>query len=457
MDKGVVPRYKFITDPVFKGISKLWAIKSHYQETVNEFVFMSSESSTFAFKMGEYLLTDVTSIMSIDKNIPTRTVYNLKNSGFLVVVTPRKISVADLSKIDSADYEFVRSEYQNIKENWDLVCHHDLHLFCFSQEANVLSVFLVKNRPRDLNIVVLMQEIDVSSLGIVNNEISCLLAYSSDSVIYIFMASISGHIYRISFDLSFNLIGKDSSYVGEVVEDMSFSKTEPSAGLYAGTRTGELILINFDPSAVMKIDKLSSAPLKLSQLCNNTLLAYNYNSSILIGENRKECIRRKIANWNCDCAIEFVYRFAESYVVGIKEDSLFIMSIPPLSENTLSKRTLFQDTKISAFLFLCSRKWILGFFNFQDKKNYLALFDANGSEICSLEQGTDEIIGILLVDDANQVFLTASTTKDQFQSKINLVNIYSSKLEARNEYICSGSIENIKVSGRYNQIVFVFL
>ena len=54
MDKGVVPRYKFITDPVFKGISKLWAIKSHYQETVNEFVFMSSESSTFAFKMGEY-------------------------------------------------------------------------------------------------------------------------------------------------------------------------------------------------------------------------------------------------------------------------------------------------------------------------------------------------------------------------------------------------------------------
>lgn len=448
LDKGVVPRYKFVTDPIFKGISKLWAIKCHYQETIHDFVFMSSENSTLAFKMGEYLLTDVTNVLNLDKKISTKSVYNLKNSGFLVLVTPRKITIADLSKVDSADNEFTKFEYENSKENWDLVCHHDLFLFCFSQRSNLLSVFSIKNRPRDLNLVVLIQEIDISTFGVVDTEISCILAQSSDSGINIYMSSITGHIYRISLDFSCNLIRRDVIYVSEIIEDMLFTKSEFSSEIYAGTRLGVLLLVNFDSSIVTRIEKLSSSPIKLSQLCNNTLLAYGHDSSTLIGENYKECIRRKVANWHCDCAIEFVYRFAESYVVGIKEDSFFIMSIPSLSENILSKRTLFHNAKISAFLVLSSCKWIIGYTNSQEKKNYATLFDSNGSEISSLDQGSDEIIRILSVNDSSEIVLIASVTKDQLQSKFNLVNIEASKFEAKNEYICSGSITNVKISGR---------
>lgn len=448
LDKGVVPRYKFITDPIFKGISNLWAIKSHYQETIDEFVFMSSESSTNVFKMGDSLLTDVTSIMNIDKNTPTKLVYNLKNSGFIVRVTPGKITVADLSKVDSADHEFIKFEYKNIRDNWDLVYHHDLYLFCFSQETKVFSIFLMKNRPRDFNIVALVKEFDINSFGISNTEISCLLASSSDSGIVIVMASISGHVYRISLDLSYNFLRSESIFIGEIVEDMLFPKAESSSEVYLGTRSGNFVLIDFNTSVLMRIEKLSPAPVKLSQLCNKTLLAYNHDSSILIGENQKECIRRSIANWSCDCAIEFVYKFAESYVVGIKEDSLFIMSIPPLSENSLSKRTLFNSAKISAFLFNNSKKWILGSYTFQDKKNYVTLFDSSGSEVSSMEQGADEIVGILPFDDANQMVLIVSVTKDRSQSKINMINT-DSKLEAKNEYICSGSIEKVKFSERY--------
>ena len=310
----------------------------------------------------------------------------------------------------------------------------------------------MKNRPRDLTFVVPVKEIDITSLGFITAEISCIIANSSEFDIYLFMASISGHIYRIYFDSSCNLIRRDSLFIGEVIEDMSISKSEDTSELYAGTRSGNLLLANLDSSTVIRIEQLSFSPIKLTLLSNQTLMAYGHDSSTLVGENFKECFRQKIANWNCDCAIEFVYRFAESYIVGIKEDSLFIMSIPSLSENTLSKRTLFHNARISAFLSLMSCKWLLGFLNSQDKKNYLTLYDSNGTEISSLEYGSEEIIRILPVNDTNQIVLVVSITKDQFQSKLNFVNIDSSKLEAKNEYICTGSIKNVKISGRYDQI-----
>ena len=85
----------------------------------------------------------------------------------------------------------------------------------------------MKNRPRDFNIVALVKEFDINSFGISNTEISCLLASSSDSGIVIVMASISGHVYRISLDLSYNFLRSESIFIGEIVEDMLFPKRNP--------------------------------------------------------------------------------------------------------------------------------------------------------------------------------------------------------------------------------------
>lgn len=440
-----------MTDPSFRGISKLWVIKSHFQDSFHEYLVLSSNFSTFVMRIEDYLVTDVTNIMGIDKNSATLLAFNLKNSGFFFHVSSENIIVGDTTKIDSPDCHFIKFQYSNTKNRWDMACTHDFCLFCLSKSSNCISIFNIKSRSRDTELIVPVTEIFIQDIDIISDEITTFSAYVLENEFFMSLATISGKLYCFRLDSSFQILKKQSIQLGTIIETITFSLNNSSLEVYAGSRNGYLFLVNFGTLRISQIAQLSSAPLKICRFSNNALMAFNFDSSILICEYSDKCIRRKILNWDSELAEELIYRTGERFIVGIKEDSLFLMSMPPLSENVLSKRNIFQNGKISCFLLLDSGSWILGYSNVNDRKSYLKFFDKTGSEITSVEQGTDNIIRIICLDKTRSIVIVALTTKDNSQSKIQLFDLSSHKFEAINEYVCEGAVRNVKVSDRYLQ------
>ena len=453
LNEGIIPNLKLITDSIFRGVSKLWVIKRHHQDLCHEYLVMSSENSTLVFKLEEYTLVDVTNILNIDRNVSTKTAFNLKNSSYFVNVTAKNVIVLDLSKIDSVDCEIVKFEFNNIEDPWDLAYHHEFHLFCFSQKTKTIDIFQLKSRARDANLVAPIGKIAIKNLGIPEHEFTSFIGRVSDTEFEIVLASVTGYIYQFVTDLSFNIKAKSIIDVGETVESMEAIKTESLLELYAGTRYGALIHVNFKNLSFSKIDQVGNSPIKLLKLLNNTLMAHCHGASILIREDSKECIKRRIINWGSETAVELVYGLGKTFVAGIKDDNLVLMTVPLVSENTMSKRVLFYNSKFTAFLVIKTGKWLIGCTNVQEKKNYLKLFDCNGIETNSIDWGSDEIISLLPIDFHQKSVVVVSVTRDKLRSKMEIIDIESIKIETRSEYVFEGVINKIKISGRYKSII----
>lgn len=385
--------------------------------------------------------------MNIDRNISTKAAFNMKNSGYFVHVTANKVTVLDLSKIDSAGSGFIRFEYVNYENDWEIVCNHDQFMFCLSRTSKSIKVLLLKHKPRDVDLVVPITDIMIEDLRI-ESEISSIHVQVSESHVYVYLASISGHLHRVCFDFSFNMIGYNSIIIGSPIESMETLNNGTFSKIYAGTRSGALYLVDFSELSLFKIEQLSSAPVKIAKLINNTMMSYSFDSSSLLKEGEKECIKRKIVNWASDTAVELIYRLGKVYIAGIKDDTLFFMTIPPISKNSLSKQALISGSKISSFLAFDSGKWLLSYSNPIDKKSLLRHCDSNGSELFSIDQGFNETICILPIDDFQNTFLIASTSRDKLQSKFELVSLEANKLETRNEYIFEGAISKVKLDDR---------
>ena len=453
LNEGIIPNLKLITDSIFRGVSKLWVIKRHHQDLCDEYLIMSSENSTLVFKLEEYTLVDVTNILNIDRNVSTKTAFNLKNSSYFVNVTAKNVIVLDLSKIDSVDCEIVKFEFNNIEDPWDLAYHHEFHLFCFSQKTKTIDIFQLRSRARDANLVATIGKIAIENLGIAEHEFTSFIGRVSDTEFEIVLASVTGYIYQFVTNLSFNIKAKSIIDIGETVESMEAIKTESLLELYAGTRYGALLHVNFKNLSFSKIDQVGNSPIKLLKLLNNTLMAHCHGASILIREDSKECIKRRIINWGSETAVELVYGLGKTFVAGIKDDNLVLMTVPLVSENTMSKRVLFYNSKFTAFLVIKTGKWLIGCTNVQEKKNYLKLFDCNGIETNSIDWGSDEIISLLPIDFHQKSVVVVSVTRDKLRSKMEIIDIESIKIETRSEYVFEGVINKIKISGRYKSII----
>lgn len=448
LNRGIIPNLKLITDSVFRGISKLWVMKRHHQDLCHEYLVMSSENSTLVFKLEDYVLSDVTNILNIDRNTSTKAVFNLKNSSCAVHVTAKTILILDLSKIDSVGCEVIKFQFNNYKGPWDLVYHHEFYLFCFSQRTNTIDIFQLKNRTRDANLVAPFGTISLETLGIYEQEFTSFIGKISDREFEIVLSSVSGYVHQFIFDLELNIKSKSAVNIGKTCESIENIKIDSSMEIYIGTRSGELFQVCFKNLSVSKIEQIGNSPIKLLKLFNNTLMAYSHDSSILLRQDSKECIKRQIGNWGCEAAVELVYGFGKTYIAGIKDESLYLIYVPVVSENTLSKRPLFSDSSFSAFLYSKTGKWLLACTNIQEKKNFVKLFDSNGTENSSIDRGSDEIMQFLSIDSLQNTFIIVSITRDRLRSKIEMIDIESLRIETISEYICDGPINKIKISGR---------
>lgn len=455
LTEGVNTRQKYVSDAIFRGITKIWALKNHHLDHCHKYLVLSSESVTLAFNIEDSSLTDVTSLLSVDRNMGTKCFFNLHASSFALHATKERIKVIDLSKIDSANDELVKFEYKNLKEPWDLVVSHNFHLFCVSQLSRSITGFRLKNRPRDVELISPINELSFTDLGIQFDEISVLAISAFDDFINLFICTISGNILKISLDSVCNILSKESIRIGSIVESIEVFRIASDCEIcFLGTRSGELLKITFENNSNFEIETeiVDILPIKLMTCKNDSILAYSCNSAILLTELTKNCIKQKVLDWKCEIAIELIHKPGESYISGIKDDSLIFLSTPPFSEGKFSKLLLFYGTTISSFLHLKSKYWLLGHYNnIRDKKNYLSIFSPSGVLINSIDQGSDEVL-LLLSNPVseNQIIISILTTdkdkdKDRMiHSKIQIVGLEADKLEIKNEYICEGSISKAK-------------
>jgi hypothetical protein len=456
LTEGITPNLKLLTDSFFRGFSKLWVIKRHSLDLCHEYLIMSSVNSTLVFKLEEYTLVDVTNILNIDRNVSTKIAFNLKNSSYFVHVTVKNIMMLDLSKIDSVDCELVKFEFNNTEGAWDLAYHHEFHLFCYSRKTKTIDLFHLKSRARDTNLVSPLGKIYIENLGISEQEFTSFIVRASDTEFEIVFAAVTGSIYKFTIDLSFNIKTKCIIEIGETVESIEVIKPESLLELYIGTRYGTLMHLNFKNMSFSKVDQVGYSPIKIFKLLNNTLMAHCHNASVLINEDSKECIKRRILNWGCEAAVELVYGLGKTFIAGIKDDNLVLMTVPLVSENTMSKRLIFYNSKFTAFLAIKTGKWLIGGAHIQEKKNYLKLFDCNGVEINSIDWGSDEIINLLPIGLHHKSTVVVSVTRDKLQSKIEIVDIESIRIETRSEYVHEGAINKIKISDRYKSYINFF-
>ena len=456
LNEGIIPNLKLLTDSIFKGISKLWVIKRHHQDLCHEYLIMSSENSTYAFKLEEYTLVDVTNILNIDRNASSKIAFNLKNSSYFVCVTANNILMLDLSKVDSVDGKIVKFEYSNTEGEWEMAYHFENYLFCFSQKAKTIEVFQLKSRTRDINLVFSLGKIDIAKFEWFGQELTAFIGRASESEFELVLSSVSGYLLHFTTDLSLNVKMKHIVNMGETVESIAAIEPGSLLELYIGTRYGALMHVNFKNLSFLIVDQVGNSPVKLMKLLNDTLMSYCHNSSILIRHDSKEFMKRRLVDWGCETAIELVYGLGKTYIAGIKDDSLILMTVPLVSENTMSKRVLFYDSKFNAFLAMKTCKWLIGCTDINAKKSYLKAFDFYGIETNSIDWGS-EIIDILSIDSNHDYVIVVSVTRDKLQSKMEIVDVESTRLETRSEYVFEGLINKTKILGRYKSFITIFL
>lgn len=443
-----MPNHKLLTDSLFRGISNIWVIKNHHQDICHEYLIMSSSNFTVIFKLEDYTLIDITNIFNIDRRSSTISAYNLKSSSYFVHVTAKNILVLDLSKVDSVACELVKFEFLNMAKPWNIVSQHNFHLFCFSQEDKSIHVFQLRNRARDGNPLSLIGQIHFENLGIYGEEISSFVAKASEIAFELVLATVSGYVYRFVIDPTFHLQKSSAVFIGKTAESIESVKMDNADEIFIGTRSGELLQVNFGELYCLTIDQVGTSPLKLLKLFNDTLMAYSQSDSILLKENSKECIKRRIIECGWVTSVELVYGIGKTFVAGIKDDSLYMITVPIVSENMMSKRLLVHGPKFTSFLSLTTGKWLLGCTNIQEKKNFIKLFDSNGIEASSIDRVSDEIISILPIDSKQNTIIVVSVTRDRTQSKIEMIDVESCKIDPKNEYVFDGAISKIKISDR---------
>ena len=123
--------------------------------------YLSSKNLTIVLQINELTLCDITSIMNVNRNIETIFAYNVPLTSLVLFSTANRISIFDLSKIDSVSDDAIRYEFNNNCSPWDFVDAHNLVLSTYSNQSQTVSLFHLNNRPRDIDLVVHFADISL--------------------------------------------------------------------------------------------------------------------------------------------------------------------------------------------------------------------------------------------------------------------------------------------------------
>jgi hypothetical protein len=437
-------KVKLMSDSVFRGVSKIFALKIHQLDECHSHIVLSSKNLTIVLQINELTLCDITSIMNVNRNIETIFAYNVPLTSFVLFSTANRISIFDLSKIDSISDDAIRYEFNNNCSPWDFVDAHNLVLSTYSNQSQTISLFHLNNRPRDIDLVVHFADISLEMFNLNCEGVSLMKVHTTDTEIKVFVCTYSEKILVLSLDISGKLIASRCLFVDQIVESLELSKFDTNF-IFIGTRNGCLIEFNIISNSSKSEISVGYGPVKLSRCSNESFIAYSSKSGIVFTENNIEVWKRRVCEWDFDTVVEIIYQPGKAYIFGIREDSIIYLSIPPISKDLLSKHAIISGRFFSEFLLLKSNNWVVAKVDEVDNSSCLNIFNSTGSELWFFDEAGWEIIYLSALNESEVTIFAVSVSKDKKYSKIQFFDVDSAEsTDLVNEIICDGCAELVK-------------
>lgn len=445
LGEGIYMKNRLCTDPLFKGVSRVWALKNHYLDYCHFYVLCSSPFGSVLLHVQDSSASDVTSLIGIDRNAITLCAFNVPGSSFVIHATPSNITAYDFSKIDSANSEIVRSQINSSSsQSWTHICHHQLLMACFSKTSKTISFYQIKNRPRDIDVLTSYGTFDCSNL-ILNSEICCISVYSTPEAIFISLATDSQRLIILELNPDLTVKSQKMLACSAAVCSFHFYSGVKGLGFVYGCRDGIWSAGNFAEFSENFIqNRFGHGPISIMSFLGDSLIIYSESGAKVFSmdsENYPFSQEREVFDWKISSACEFQHRPEEpSWIAGIENDCLVMMALNRSKISSLSKRVIFNNAKIGCFDQDDSGgNWIVGHQE-ADNKYLLSKISETGQLLFSFDEGVDEPVQIIKHSRSN-TFVVIAHSKSSSCSKIQIFSIQKDKFEIVSEFICSGLIE----------------
>ncbi len=440
--EGIYTKNRLSTDSIFKGTNGIWSLKKHYLDHCHAYILCSTAFSSALLCIEDSTASDVTGLLGLDRNASTLCAFNIPASSFAVQVTPSAITAFDLSKIDSISSDIIKNQIKSDSSNaWRLVCYHQLLMACLAKGNKLISFFQIKNRPRDSDVVVPQGTFDASEL-IGNHEISFIAMHSTSESVFLCIAIDNCEAYMLELNFDFSLKSVQHYSFSATVCAVKFFEYEAGLSFIMGCRDGTWSSASCKSSPELLVrNQLGHGPLSITSFLNESVIIYGDSGAIMLSIDVYDSISRKseLFKWNLSVACELNLRPEEPWIVGIDNDCLTMMALNRSKTSALSKKVIFNNSKI--FCFDRDEKldvWIIGHRE-ADSKNYLSAFSSTGGLLFSFDEGINESVQIIKHPRSN-TFIVINHSRSDSCSTIQIFAVHKDRFEIVNEFICSGLI-----------------
>jgi hypothetical protein len=392
--------------------------------------------------------SDVTGLLGIDKNETTLGAFNVPGSSFVIHVAPSGITAYDFSKIDSPKSDIIKTQIKSSSSNaWRLVCCNQLLIACLAKGIKSLSFFQIKNRPRDLDIVLPYGSFDLTEL-IGGREVCCISMYTTVESIFLSIATDNSVLFLLELNMNLSLKSENHHQLSAPVCSFRFYQYESCPGFVFCCRDGSWSAGSF--SQPFSCNELGLGPLSIMPFLSDSLIIYSEYGAVFNSTEAFNSISkpREIFDWKMNAACEFQFRPEEPWIVGIDNDCLVMLALNRSRIASLSKKVIFNNSKILCFdQEDLSDNWIIGHQD-KDTKNYISCISASGVSLFSFDEGIDEPAQILRHSRSNTIIIITHSRNDSC-SAIQIFTVQKDRFEVVNEFICSGLIKKAIFDNKY--------
>lgn len=440
LGNGIYMKNRLCSDPIFKGTNGIWTFKKHYLDPFHAFVCISSDASSLILSLEDTIATDTTGLIGIKANETTVSLFNVINTSCIVQVTPRRIVVIDLGKLDTAAADPIKQEIFSASESWKFASHHGLHMVCIAEGSTLLFLFQIRNRPRDIDLIVPAGNFDISQL-LEGSEISHLFMTTDSQSIHVMVGTISGQVILFKFGLDFVFQCHSVLQFTSPLNSASLLPNPNAIMIVLGFRNGQAAVVNAN-SGHVDIHELSQSPLSTCQFTFDSVIIFNEQTAkIITFEN--DCLHL-VSCFDCKMSnsTDLQMHPQEPWIVGIEDDCLVTYALNRSHIASVVRKVIFNNAKIHSFLHLESDNWLVAH-QVSDTSNLLSLFSPTGASLCEFDEGVDEPIQIIKHAEREDLFLLLLRARNRTNSKIQVVSIAKDRFSIIGEFVCNEDIKKI--------------
>lgn len=439
LGNGIYMKERLCSDPIFKGTTRIWTFKKHYLDPFHAFVCISSHASSLILSLEDTIATDVTGLVGIKPNETTIALFNVVNTSCIVQVTPNRIVAIDLGKLDSAASDPIKQEIYLASESWRHASQHGLHMICIAEESSLLSLFQIRNRPRDIEIIVPSGSFDIGQFS-GPSEICYLFVATDAQSVYAIVGTVSGQVITLKFGLDFVFQSHSVLQFTSPLNSASLLPNPNALMIILGFRNGQGAV--FDVlSGQVNIDELSTSPLSTCQFTFDSVIIFNEHMAKIMTFENDRWLSVNVFDWKISNATEMQLHPQEPWIVGVENDCLVTYALNRSHIASVVRKVIFNNAKIHSFLSLESGNWLVAH-QISETSNLLSLFSPSGVSLCEFDEGVDEPIQIVKHQREN-VYLLLLRARNSNTSKIQVIYADKVRFSIACEFVCNEVIKKV--------------